>query len=91
LQAEWLAQSAAALAAARLRSDPQYAGETWAAAAADLESRKPGAATISVAPADDESQRRVAIEVHYPDDPVTRTRVVKTLVLDAAPGDSPSP
>jgi hypothetical protein len=81
LQAEWLAQSALGLAAARLKADADYAGETWTAAAADLESRLTGRAVISVAKLENGGGHRVTIEVIYPDDPVDRIRIEKAIKI----------
>jgi type II secretory pathway component PulK len=90
LQADLLAQSAARLAAARLRADAEYMGETWTAAATDLESRYAGRAVISVVAA--ENQRRaVTIEVLYPDDPLDRTRIEKTFLVASPESDSSEP
>jgi hypothetical protein len=81
LQAEWIAQSALGLAAARLKADAAYAGETWTAGAAELESRQSGRAVISIAELQDGEGRRVTIEVIYPDDPVDRIRIEKTIKI----------
>jgi hypothetical protein len=88
LQAEWLGQSALGLAAARLRADAEYQGETWRPTAAELESRYAGRAVISIMETESES-RIVTIEVFYPDDPVDRTRIAKT--IHVAGSKSPAP
>jgi hypothetical protein len=80
LQAVWLAESAAARAAARLRVDPGYAGENWSVPAHELGGRGSGKAIVVV----DEvggDERRLTIEAFYPDDPVERTRVVREIVV----------
>jgi hypothetical protein len=81
-QAACLADSAASRAAAQLRRNPGYEGETWTIPAADLDGIHAGRAMIAVA-ADEENagRRRVTIEVHYPDDPVHRTQVTKEIVV----------
>jgi hypothetical protein len=90
LQAEWLAQSALRLAAARLKTDADYAGETWTAAAEELESREAGKAVIQVAELD-QGGRRITIEAVYPDDPVDRMRIEKTIVIGPPRGAAAAP
>jgi hypothetical protein len=80
LQAAWLAESAAARAAARLKADADYAGETWTVPADELGGRRPGRAIVVVNEGDGD-ERRVAIEAFYPDDPLERTRVVREIVV----------
>jgi hypothetical protein len=90
LQAEWLANSAVHLAAARLRADPEYQGETWSPTQTDLESRYAGETVITVTAADND-RRRVTVEILYPDDPIDRTRLEKTIVARTVPDESPAP
>lgn len=83
-QALWLAESAASRAAARLGRDADYAGETWEIPAGELGGAA-GKAIITVSPGeDDPAGRRIAIEAHYPDDPVRRVMIRKEFTLAAA-------
>lgn len=83
-QALWLAESAAGRAAAQLRRDPSYPGETWSVPAADLGGLYAGKVVIQVVPDEnDDVGRRVNIEADYPDDPLHRIRITKELTLPA--------
>jgi hypothetical protein len=80
VQAAWLAESAVQRAAARLAIDPAYAGETWSVPAADFGGKYAGRAVITIAADEDlADRRRVTVEAIYPDDPIDRTRVEKTV------------
>jgi Tfp pilus assembly protein PilX len=87
LQADWLAESGMERAAGRLAVDPDYRGETWEVAAADLGGGDPGRVTIAVeARPDDPRRRLVAVQADYPTDPDRRARSSKRLVIAAGPG-----
>ena len=67
VQAEWLADSALARAAARLARDPDYAGETWTIHEGHL--CGPEAAVVIIRVQEDKSQRNsrlVIVEATYP-------------------------
>lgn len=88
-QADWLAESAADRAVARLLSGPEYTGETWEISAADIGDGKSGRAVIEVvspeSPATDqrvEVRKQVDIVVDYPDDEVNRVRIRRTFIID---------
>lgn len=67
IQADWLAQSAAERAAARLQRDPDYTGETWSLSADDSGLRFPAEMTIRVEPANnDAALRAVHVVALYP-------------------------
>ena len=81
-QACWLADSALDRAAARLRADAQYAGETWEPPAEAFGARG-GAARIEVEPvAGRANARRVRIAADYPNDPKHRARKTLYAIID---------
>lgn len=66
MQAEWLAESGADRASARLSIDPDYRGETWEIAAGNL-GGLPGRVTIAVeADKDHPGRRHVRVNANYP-------------------------
>jgi hypothetical protein len=103
LQAEWLAESGAQRALARLARDRDYAGETWLLGAGDLSQseRDPAsalageadraAAVVTIAvervPADS-LRRRVRVQADYPRDPPRRSRHTKQFMIDLQPSVS---
>lgn len=93
-QAEWLSHSAAERAVARLRSDPEYRGETWQLSELEFGTHanaRPGVATIAVVPAEGNSSRvRVTVAARYPADETFGILRTQEFVFSlAAPGDSP--
>jgi hypothetical protein len=83
MQAEWLAESGLARAAARLAADPGYKGETWDVAAGALGGAEPGVVRIAVeAVKDAPGRRRVRAEADYPGGTSRRARLSKELILD---------
>ncbi len=71
-QTLWLAESAAALGMAQLRTDPEYAGQTWRVII-DETSGSTGVAEISVERVDQQPRQRILrIKSTYPDDPIQR-------------------
>jgi hypothetical protein len=83
LQAEWMAHSAAELAATRLQADPGWSGDTWTIAPDELSSDEAAAVSVSVVPVPDDPQRRtLQITVDYPPDSPQRVRVQHTLLID---------
>ena len=100
LQAEWLAESGAQRAAARLARDREYAGETWSLGWADLgqSQRTKGAdetagsdknaarITIAVERVPKEpDRRRVRIQADYPIDEPRRSRHSREMMIDLEP------
>ena len=83
LQAQWLADSALARAAARLQADPKYAGETWkvklpAATGGDTA----GSATIAIEPVADQTNAvRITVAARFPDEEFRRTLAQRTLIV----------
>src|SRR5690349_20928940 len=62
MQAEWLAESGAARASARLQADNAYHGETWDVPSSALGGRDAGRVTIHVEPIKDSpGSRRVRV------------------------------
>jgi hypothetical protein len=82
LQAQWLADAAAARAAAQLRTDRQYGGETWRAETTAGREDAIGIAEIHVEPLENSNQRRVAIDVRYPDHPWRRVAISRTYQIE---------
>ena len=93
LQAEWLAESGLERAAAKLAAAPDYRGETWEPAAADLGGRDGGLVRIEVGPVENRPRRRHARAVaEYPRDSDRRARHTEhaTIDLDAPPRPEPT-
>lgn len=84
LQAEWLAESGLARAAARLGTDPDYTGETWEVAAKALGGNDAGVVRIAVKPMEKSAgRRRVRVEADYPrGEAPRRARHSKQLIVD---------
>ncbi|MGD9127501.1 MAG: hypothetical protein PVH19_09000 [Planctomycetia bacterium] len=80
-QASCLAESGLRLAAARLESDPNYAGETWKIPPESLGGAKGAAVTIEVKPTDDEKARLVKAIADYPSDSEKRARISKEMTI----------
>jgi Tfp pilus assembly protein PilX len=80
MQAFWLAESAIQRAGAALVASPEYTGEQWQVEADALAGRWSALAVIRVETVEnDETVRRIAVEVRYPDeghDRVVRHRQV---------------
>ena len=91
LQAEWLAESGAQRALARLSADSTYTGETWSVSADDLgQSEKASESAASVAivierVAADPAFRRVLVTADYPRDPPQRARNTSEFMIDLQP------
>jgi len=100
LQAEWLAESGADRAIARLTVDPTYTGETWPITARELglpeataptgstgQADRSGAiVTIAVEPiAGYPNRRRIRAQADYPPDPPRRSRHTKQMLIDLEP------
>jgi Tfp pilus assembly protein PilX len=84
VQAEYLAHSALARAAARLDSDAAYQGETWHARPAAGERSPVGTVEIKVEPVEGQAHARlVSVDARYPaeDAATARSRQSKTLVI----------
>ncbi len=89
-QAQWLAQSGLARAAARLAAKPDYTGETWPVSGADLAGAEAGSVEIHVEPVPGHADRRaIRIVADYPADPRRRIRQLKQITIElAAPAKS---
>ncbi|HPM82962.1 MAG TPA: hypothetical protein PLF81_19800 [Candidatus Anammoximicrobium sp.] len=82
-QALWIAESALQRAAHALAKSPDYQGETWRVPAEVLGSGRAGVAAIAVKPAaGSATQRRIAVQAYYPDDPVQRTLYEREMILN---------
>jgi type II secretory pathway component PulK len=88
LQAEWLAESGAQRALARLATNRDYVGETWSLSAQDLgqsATTSESAATVAIAVervAADPARRRVKVTADYPRDPPRRARHTREFMID---------
>lgn len=81
LQAEWLAESALELAAARLAGEAAYAGETWNVAAEDLGGAQAATVTIRVGRGIRPRDCTVTAQVEYPAGSRTAVRRTKHLTV----------
>lgn len=80
VQAEWLAESGAGRAAARIAADPAYPGEDWLLPAAELGGPHAGRVQIQVKPIAGQSRElRVRVVADYPDGSIERVRKSKEL------------
>lgn len=83
LQAQWLAESALARAAAQLRANADYVGETWQVelAAADNQPAA-GSAEIKLEPVPDQPRMlRINVSASFPRDELHRALVERTLFV----------
>src|SRR5688500_5327084 len=71
LQAQWLADSGLARAAARLNADGNYSGETWQPVIADVAGR---VEIVVVKDEQDPSRRRIRVVAAFPNDPIWRVQ-----------------
>jgi hypothetical protein len=91
LQAEWLAESGAQRALARLSTNRDYAGETWSLSAQDLglsEKASESAATVLISVEHgtaDRNRCRVKVTADYPRNPPLRARHTRELMIDLKP------
>ena len=84
VQADYLALSALARAAARLDSDEAYQGETWRVEPTAHERGPGGTVTIRIEPVEGQPHARlVTVDAHYPAEEVAtaRSQQAKTIVL----------
>jgi type II secretory pathway pseudopilin PulG len=92
LAAEWLADGAIDRAAAKLRDNKDYTGETWAISAGELDAQDGAAIEIRVSPVDSHSDRRtIEIAADYPRGSLRRAHVIRisTVSLAARPEKNP--
>jgi len=100
LQAEWLAESGAQRAVARLTREREYTGETWSLSLDDLgQNQRAPAAKVSASsdktaarititverPPAEANRRRVHIQADYPLDEPRRARHSKEIMIDLEP------
>src|SRR5262245_25525600 len=83
LQAQWLADSAVSRAAAQLRANPEYAGETWKPLMGVSDNDKnAGVAEIRIERANEAGKEpRVIVDARYPDHPLRRVVTRRTHVI----------
>ena len=82
LQASWLAESAVDRAAAKLRDDDAYQGETWNPAAQLLSGRDDAAIEIKIQTIPDRPEfRRINVQVDYPAQAEFRSRQSKSVTI----------
>ena len=96
LQAQWLADSAVSRAAAQLRANPSYRGETWKPLVGPAgDSNSTGVAEIRLERASESaSDLQIVVEARYPDRPVRRVVAKRTFLTsppknNSAAGTSP--
>lgn len=83
VQADWLAQSALNRAAARLKAEPAWSGETWNLTAEELRQTNAAAITIEVRKDESRSTRRqVRVTVVSPPEGPPRVRLQRTYAVD---------
>lgn len=82
LQAEWLAQSALQRAAAQLRLDRTYQGETWQVSRTELAGVGAGRVTIAIEPAAQPARRKINVRAQYPSDRPSSAAYSKSLTID---------
>src|SRR5262245_5693484 len=90
LQAQWLADSAVSRTAAQLRTNPDYAGETWKplVGLAD-DDRSAGVAEIRIERAKEPgSESRVIVDARYPDHPSRRVVAKRTFLISPTKNNS---
>lgn len=79
-QAFWLAESALDRARAQLAASGDYAGETWQPEVASKENGDaPAASKVTIAIEGEGADRVVRVEAIYPDDPLNRVSVERTI------------
>ncbi|MHB8901967.1 MAG: hypothetical protein ACYC6Y_24690 [Thermoguttaceae bacterium] len=85
-QAAWIAESSADLAAARLKADREYRGETWHLSAEALGRRQAAEVRIEVKPLEAEpGWRRVRIVADYPLELPDRARATREFRIRVNP------
>lgn len=85
LQAEWLAESGIARAAARLAASNDYAGETWEVPAELMGGASPGLVKIVVTAVESEPRDRlVIVQADYPSGTDRRSRLSKRIIVEQA-------
>ena len=84
-QAELLAESGLARAVAKLRTDPEYTGETWAIPAEVLPRHEPGRVRIAVKRSEKSAERLVRIEADFPSTGDRRSRRTRIRTISLAP------
>ena len=81
-QALWLAESALAQAAVRLRSDEEFSGDTWDVRLPDAAGEQEGRVQIEItSSADQPRERAVTATAEVPRHPTDRVRITRTLTL----------
>jgi type II secretory pathway component PulK len=84
LQAQWMAEAALDRAAAKLRSNADYAGETWNVEFSPTTANSGGSSgvvEIKVERGAEDQPTRVSVEARYPDDPQRRAKVERVLQI----------
>jgi len=90
LQAHWLADSAVSRAAAQLRANPEYGGETWKPLVGLADNNQyPGVAEIRIERAKEPgSESRMIVDARYPDHPSRRVVARRTCVITPTKNNS---
>lgn len=83
VQTQWLAESGVAKAAARLRADPSYRGETWDIDSSELNGHDSARVQIQIEPdARMPDRLRVSVHAEYPFGRSTKIQATKTIMFD---------
>lgn len=92
VQSAWLAEAGVERAAAQLRVDPAYTGETWNIPAEQLGGPDGGAVTITVAEKSaDSGPQIITVRADYPSGQTLRVRTTKQIeiILPTSPAAEP--
>ncbi len=88
VQAQWLAESALQRALARMRESPDYSGEIWSIAAAELDGLHPAEVRIRVEKVDNlgnvrenANHQRIAVEARFPAGSPEYPRAFEEIIL----------
>lgn len=86
-QARRLAEAGVARAAAQLKADPEYHGETWSLTGASALAGKPAQVTIEISEISDKpGWRRITAAADYPSDSAVRARKRQTAEFEVNSG-----
>ena len=82
IQCLLLTESALARAKAQLQNDPEFRSETWTPSLDDRGISRTAVASIRVEAVPDEPmQRKITVQVHWPDDPLLRIQRIKEITF----------
>src|SRR5262245_65302636 len=90
VQAQWLADSAVSRAAAKLRANPEYAGESWKPLVGIAgDNMSVGVAEIRIERANEPgNEPRLIVDARYPDHPLRRVVARRTVLISPTKNNS---